>query len=245
MGKTVWTGRRRHRKHPAMPHTRRVLLASLIATPALASAERRLVPRPGAAPVPYRARLLTPPTARPVLLVSLGDAEFRLPSWYGQAGIETRLRAAGRDVLLVGFEGITGTGVRQRLGALLGFDNAGAPRVLGIETLAALDAQISTEQRETQGHLVSTEAGLRLTMRQRTITRGRASSLEWRTGFTWTGDGIPQAAPTPAGAPEPRLRIDAARAAIAGWLALAPRMDLTQAPFEEAGLYAAGLIAAP
>jgi len=241
----MWTGRRRHRKHRAMPQTRRILLASLIATPALASPERRLVPRPGAAPVPYRARMLTPSDARPVLLVTIGTAEFRLPSWYGHAGIETRLRAAGRDLLLVGFEGITGTGVRQRLGALLGFDNAGGPRVLGIETLSALDAQISTEQRETQGRFAATEAGLRLTMRQRTTIRGRATSLEWRTAFTWTGDGIPQAAPTPPVAPEPRARIDAARAAISGWLALAPRTNLTAAPLEETGLYAAGLIVAP
>lgn len=241
----MWTDPRGHRKHPAMPTTRRILLASLIATPALASAERRLVPRPGAAPVPYHVQWLTPPAARPVLLVTMDDAEFRLPGRHGQAGIETRLRAAGRELLLVGFEGITGTGVRQRLGALLGFDNAGQPRVLGIETLAALDARIGTEQRETQGRFVATETGLRLTMRQRTTIRGRADGLEWRTGFAWTGDGIPQAAPTPADAPEPRLRIDAARAAIGGWLALAPRTELTRAPFEETGLYSAGLIAAP
>ena len=224
---------------------RRILFAASLATPALAQTERRLVPQPGAAPVPYRARLITRADARPVLLVTIGTAEFRLPSWYGQAGIETRLRAAGRDLLLVGFEGITGTGVRQRLGALLGFDNAGAPRVLGIETLSALDAQISTEQRETQGRFAATEAGLRLTMRQRTTRHGRANSLEWRTAFTWTGDGIPQAAPTPPGASEPRARIDTARAAISGWLALAPRTDPTAAPLEETGLYAAGLIVAP
>ena len=47
------------------------------------------------------------------------------------------MRLAGRDLVLLGFEGNTGTGVFQELLLIAGVDNAGRLRILGIETLSS------------------------------------------------------------------------------------------------------------
>ncbi len=240
MGKTLWTGLCTQTPAPhnhAMPIARRAALGAILATPALANThERRLVPLPGRAPITVSAAL-----DGQVFTVRLGDAPFQFPSWYGQARIETRLRAAGRDLILVGFEGQRGTGVSQRLAAVLGFDDAGQARVLGIETLRSHDAGDPRAIRETTGRLEAAQDGLRLSIRN----RFRQATAEWRTPLTWSGAGVLAAPASPPGASEPQRRMDAARAALAPWLALAPRTDLRAAPFDETGLYNVGLSVPP
>ncbi|WP_198371360.1 hypothetical protein [Roseomonas rosulenta] len=171
------------------------------------------------------------------------SGEIRLPTWYGDGRILRALPIAGREVLLARFQGNRGTGVAQTLVAVIGCDDAGRLRILGIETLSFRDAQVSTASRRMEGSLDAVQARDALLLRQSTTARirGRGETREgWTTRLAWNGNGILTAPPTPPRAGEVRRRVDAARGKIAAILSAAPVTDATAIDHDETGLWAVG-----
>jgi hypothetical protein len=133
--------------------------------------------------------------------------------------------------------------VAQRLAAVIGVDDAGALRILGIETLSFHDAQVSSASRRLEGVLEPRPERDALLLRQTTTGRIRPrpeSSERWTTRLSWTGSGVLVAEPTPPGAGEIRRRVDAARGKIAAILAAAPVTDATRIDYDAAGIWAVG-----
>ncbi|RVT95926.1 hypothetical protein EOD42_12370 [Rhodovarius crocodyli] len=201
--------------------------------------------------VSCRAQIMVEPSGGMCMRIRVRDVgQIVLPSWYGNARVVGRLTARDREVLLVSFEGNHGTGVSQRLGALIGMDNTRQLRVLGIETLEAEDNQVSTANRSTLGAVTGQPGGFAVSVVVRTDIehhgrRQPSRVARWRTELPWDGQGVIPAPPPPPGAQEEHARVDRTRAAVADWLAEAPRTDLREAPFEEWGLWNVGLIEQP
>lgn len=222
------------------------------ASPTPQSTLRNLRLLPGdEAGVNCRAQMVSEPNGALCLRIRLRDVgQVVLPSRYGNARIVGRLTAQGREVLLASFEGNHGTGVSQRLGALIGMDDEHRLRVLGIETLEAQDSQINSANRSVLGAVTGTPSGFAVSVVVRTDLdhpnhRVPSRVARWRTELPWSGCGAIPAPPAPAGAQEEHERIDRARTAAAAWLAEAPRTDLREAPFEDWGLWNVGLIEQP
>lgn len=171
------------------------------------------------------------------------QAEIRLPVWYGDGRILLSLPIAGREVLLAGFQGNRGTGLAQRLFAVIGMDDAGALRILGIETQSFHDAQVTSASRRMAGAIEPRPERDALLLRQTTTGRVRPrpeSSEAWTTRLAWRGTGILAAEPTPPGAGEIRRRVDAARTKLAAILAAAPVTDATAIDYDETGIWTVG-----
>jgi hypothetical protein len=171
------------------------------------------------------------------------QGEIRLPTWYADGRVLRSLPIAGREVLLASFQGNRGTGVAQRLAAVIGVDDAGALRILGIETLSFHDAQVSAASRRLEGVLEPRPERDALLLRQTTTGRIRPrpeSTERWTTRLSWTGGGVLVAEPTPPGAGEIRHRVDAARGKISAILAAAPVTDATRIDYDAAGIWAVG-----
>jgi hypothetical protein len=150
---------------------------------------------------------------------------------------------AGREVLLAAFQGNRGTGLAQTLVAVIGCDDAGALRILGIETLLFRDNQIGTASRRMEGRIEATSARDALLLRQTTTGRIRPRperTERWSTRLAWNGTGILAAAATPRDAGEIRRRVDAARGKIAAILSAAPVTDATGIDYDETGIWAVG-----
>lgn len=171
------------------------------------------------------------------------SGDIRLPTWYGDGRILRTLPIAGREVLLASFQGNRGTGVAQKLGAVIGMDDAGALRILGIETLSFHDAQVSTASRRLEGVIEPRAERDALLLRQTTTGRIRPrpeTTERWTTRLAWDGRGVLAAEPTPPGAGEIRRRVDAARGKIAAILSAAPVTDATRIDYDETGIWAVG-----
>lgn len=233
-----------------MTDRRSILLAAagMIGLPAAArGATTAIVLRPGAAPATIRARTLRSDAGEAFVIRFDGpgapQAEIRLPTWYADGRVLRSLPIAGREVLLASFQGNRGTGVAQRLAAVIGVDDAGALRILGIETLSFHDAQVSTASRRLEGVLEPRPERDALLLRQTTTGRIRPrpeTTERWTTRLSWSGGGVLVAEPTPPGAGEIRRRVDAARARIAAVLAAAPLTDATRIDYDESGIWAVG-----
>ncbi|CAH0262655.1 hypothetical protein [Roseomonas sp. CECT 9278] len=171
------------------------------------------------------------------------QGEIRLPTWYGDGRILRSLPIAGREVLLASFQGNRGTGVAQKLAAVIGVDDAGALRILGIETLSFHDAQVSTASRRLEGVIEPRPERDALLLRMSTTGRIRPrpeTTERWTTRLSWAGAGVLNAEPTPRDAGEIRHRVDAARAKLAAILAAAPITDATRIDYDETGIWAVG-----
>lgn len=231
--------------------TRRALLAlpALLTTARPGSATespRRHDPPPLRTPRPVRLR----PGAPPVQLHSAvdglerrldisfsgtdaPDTTFRFTSWYGYGRVFGVLPLRGRDVVLVAFEGNTGTGVYQELQTVIGQDDDGVARILALETLRARETAICQEASYLTIRItpLANGSGLRLDQFARGVfgtcgppgRRPRPFRAEWGTTLRWDGKGaMTMPPPDPRAGPERRL-VEAARARTAAWLAEAPR----------------------
>jgi hypothetical protein len=235
---------------PAMTDRRSILIAAacVLAVPARArGATTAIALRPGAPPATIRARTVRSDAGESFAIDFTGPGapagEIRLPTWYGDGRILRALPIAGREVLLASFQGNRGTGVTQRLVAAIGCDDAGALRILGIETQLFRDNQVSTASRRMEGRLEATSARNALLLRQSTTGRVRPRperTERWTTRLAWDGTGILAAAPTPRDAGDIRRRVDAARGKIAAILSAAPVTNATRIDYDETGLWAVG-----
>ena len=212
---------------------RRILLATLL--PGAAAAQSALRARPGQATLPYQARMVTDAEFGPWLQVDIGTlGSVRLPSQHRRAAVLGRVNAAGREVLLARFEGHA----EQMLLTIIGFDNAGELRVLGIETRTA-KAGSGNVTRETDGRLAAAPNGFSITMSM----RGRGlPSLRWNTNLPWDGDGVIDAPETPPGSPAERVFVDDARGEVAAFLAAEPRLDFRGVAMRAWKIHRVGLI---
>lgn len=226
---------------------RRTLLLAAAGLPAAPSAARAatgsIALRRGQPRSAIAARSIRTDAGEALVIALSGAGEVRLPSWYGDGRILRALPVAGREVLLASFQGNRGTGVAQTLGAVIGVDDAGALRILGIETLSFRDAQVSTASRRMEGSLEAVQARDALLLRQSTTARlrGRGETSEgWTTRLAWSGTGILAAPPAPPRAREVRRRVDAAREKIAAILSAGPVTDATGIDYDETGIWAVG-----
>jgi hypothetical protein len=227
---------------------RRSILLAAAGTPVAArAATTGIVLRPGAPRATIRARTLRGESGEAFAIAFTGEGapegEIRLPTWYADGRVLRALPIAGREVLLASFQGNRGTGVAQKLGAVIGVDDAGALRILGIETLSFHDEQVSTASRRMEGVIEPRPERDALLLRQTTTGRVRPrpeTSERWTARLSWTGTGVLAAEPTPPGAGEIRRRVDAARARIAAILSAAPVTDATAIDYDETGIWAVG-----
>jgi hypothetical protein len=229
---------------------RSILLAAAgaLAVPAAArAATTGIALRPGAPRATIRARTARSDAGEAFVIAFTGEGapegEIRLPTWYGDGRILRALPIAGREVLLVSFQGNRGTGVAQKLAAVIGVDDAGALRILGIETLSFHDAQVSTASRRMEGAVEARPERDALLLRMSTTGRVRPrpeTTERWTTRLAWSGQGVLAAEPTPRDAGEIRRRVDSARARIAAILAAAPVTDATRIDYDETGIWAVG-----
>ena len=212
---------------------RRTLLASLL--PVAASAQSALRVRPGQPTLPYQSRMITDAEFGPWLQIDIGTlGTVMLPSRQRRAAVLGRLQAAGREVLMARFEGRG----EQMLLAIIGFDNAGAMRVLGLETRSAKVVS-GAVTRETDGRLAAAPNGFAITMGM----RGRGTpSLRWNTNLPWDGEGVIPAPDTPGGSPAERVFVDDARREAAAWLAAEPRRDFRQVPWLDWKILRVGMV---
>ncbi len=225
---------------------RRLLLAALVAPAIMGPAHAAttgLALRPGAPRTAIAARTL-PADRGETFAIAFGEhGEVRLPTWYGDGRVLRALPLAGREVLLAAFQGNRGTGVAQRLVAVIGWDDAAGLRILGIETLSFRDAQVTAPTRRMSGSIAPTERRDALILRHETVlrpARGPERREAWTTRLAWSGTGLLAAPATPARAGEVQRRVDAARARIGAPLAAAPLRDATALDYDEAGLWAVG-----
>ncbi len=225
-----------------------IAAAGALALPVAAGATTTgIALRPGAARVTIRARTVRSDAGEAFVIAFTGEGapvgEIRLPTWYGDGRVLRALPIAGREVLLASFQGNRGTGVAQKLAAVIGMDDAGALRILGIETLSFHDAQVSTASRRLEGAVEPRPERDALLLRQTTTGRVRPrpeTTERWTTRLSWAGSGLLVAEPTPRDAGEIRRRVDAARAKVAAILAAAPVTDATRIDYDETGIWAVG-----
>lgn len=222
--------------------------AALLAAPAAAhAATASIALRPGRPRAAIAARTVGAERGEAFVIAFSGrgapEGEIRLPTWYGDGRVMRRLPIAGREVLLASFQGNRGTGIAQRLAAVIGCDDDGRLRILGIETLLFRDAQTQAAQRRLEGGLEAVATRDALLLRHATTGRvlpARARTERWTTRLAWSGSGILTAAPTPPGAGEIRRRVDAARHRLAAILAAAAVTDATTLDHDATGLWAVG-----
>jgi len=219
---------------------RRTLLAAAAALPFSPARAATLRPRPGQPPVTWQSRMVTDLTDGPVFQLDFeGLGSVRLPTRYSRALVLGMAMAARREVLLVRFEGNGGTGVSQMLVGVVGCDNEGRLRILGIETVSVRDHQSNSRNRETEGRLAGNARGfeLRVSMRGQGVPDRR-----WNTLLPWNGDGVIIAPATPPGSPPERVVMDEARREVAAYLAAEPRTSLVGVPMGDWKLFRVGLL---
>ena len=168
-----------------------------------------------------------------------------LPSWHGHARVFAVLPLRGREVVLASFEGNTGTGVYQEIAAIIGREDDGALRILGLETLRYRTAGPCDAQSLFTGRFTAQPDGTGL--RYDVFARGlpgacppRRAGAGWREEFgttlRWSGAGV-LALPVRRGeAGRTRIRVEAARARAHAWLRAAPRVVVTQQDLQRLGL---------
>lgn len=236
--------------------TRRTLMlaaAGLLGChPAARAATTTIALRPGQPRAAIQVRTEALPAGEAFVIALAGPAApegaIRLPTWYGDGRILRALPIAGREVLVAAFQGNRGTGVAQTLMAVIGCDDAGALRILGIETLSFRDAQVGSATRRLDGGLEAAPERDRLVLRHASAARRgnrRETPERWTTALAWTGRGILAAPATPPRAGEVRRRIDAARARMARLLGPAPVTDATGLDYDGTGIWAVGYAGAP
>lgn len=235
---------------------RRGLLAAMLASaaaPVGAAVPRRLQLISGLPPMPVVARVLTTADHRKTFefhATGRGAPAGRItvPSWYGGAHLEGVVRIAGRDLVLIAFEGNTGTGVFQELLLIAGVDNAGRLRILGIETLSSRENGDCALAETLAGRVQASPGGQAL--RVRYIGAGTRTNAcparpggrrpwheNWQVVLPWTGEGVLPPATASGRIGSVARRLDNTRARTARWLAEAPRDVLSAEDMDRLSLY--------
>ncbi|MBR0655654.1 hypothetical protein [Plastoroseomonas arctica] len=202
---------------------------------------------PNAAPVVLSVR---PMSIERVLVLSFAGEDgppetITLPSWYGFARVFAVLPLRGREVVLASFEGVTGTGVYQEIAAIIGREDGGALRILGLETLRYRNAGTCDGQSLFTGRFTAQPDGVGL--RYDVFARGlpsacppRRASAGWREEFgttlRWSGSGVLMLPVRRGEAGRTRIRVETARARAHAWLRGAPRVMVTLDDVRRLGL---------
>jgi len=248
--------------------TRRALLlwAPALASPGAATAPRAETddetdrPIPAALPMP-RAVRLSPTGAPSTLSVQSEGSEHRLilnvsasggaaetitlPSWYGFARVFAVLPMRGREVVLAAFEGNTGTGTYQEITAIIGREDSGALRILGLETLRYRKTGACDGYGQFTGRFTAQPdgTGLRYDVFARGLPSGcppRRAGAGWREEFgatlRWSGTGVLALPVRRAAAGRTRMRVEAARPRAHAWLRASPRLAVTSEDVQRLGL---------
>ena len=208
-------------------------------------------PRPvrlalGAPPATLRVQ---PASAEPRMLVAFeseGITEtVSLPSSYGHARVFAVLPLRGREVVLAVFEGNTGTGVYQEIAAIIGREDGGVLRILGLETLRYRRTGSCDGYSLFTGRFTAQPDGTGL--RYDVFARGlpgacppRRAAAGWREEFgttlRWSGTGALMLPVRRGEAERTRIRVETARARAHAWLRAEPRLAVTQQDVQRLGL---------
>lgn len=209
--------------------------------------ERR-APAAIATPCPVR---LTP-NAEPVTLTARIDGtnliiafdgegapaeRITLPSRYGHARIFALLPVRGRELVLAAFEANTGSGEYQEMAAVIGREDSGLLRIIGLETIRYRRTGACDAMNLLTGRFTAQPDGTGL--RYDVFARGlgsscppqRGASPSWREEFgttlRWTGTGVLTLPVRRATAGRTRIRVETARARAITWLRSAARRTVT------------------
>ncbi|MBR0668297.1 hypothetical protein GXW71_28350 [Roseomonas hellenica] len=210
-------------------------------------AERR-APAAIATPCPVR---LTP-NAEPVTLSTRIDGasfviafdgegapaeRITLPSRYGHARIIGLLPVRGRELVLAAFEANTGSGEYQEMAAVIGREDSGLLRIIGLETIRYRRTGACDAMNLLTGRFTAQPDGTGL--RYDVFARGlgsscpsqRGASPSWREEFgttlRWTGTGVLTLPVRRSTAGRTRIRVEAARARAITWLRAGARRTVT------------------
>lgn len=214
--------------------TRRAALLALLPMPALAQPRggggRRLEARlrAGAPPVALELAAVGAGRDRVQRLRATGavTGEVILPTQTGATGTPVVLPLAGRDVVMINMAGTTGIGIAQQLGALIGADDAGRLRVIGLENLDARDnSNCESEGRLTGRFAAGKEGTLDFACAFQRIRgscgqrwQGTPRREAWTDVLAWDGAGAIGSDPPPDDAPRIRHAMANARQKVAAML---------------------------
>ncbi|MDB5315696.1 MAG: hypothetical protein JWO24_1540 [Rhodospirillales bacterium] len=168
-----------------------------------------------------------------------------LPSWYGFARVFAVMPMRGREVVLASFEGNTGTGDYQEIAAIIGREDGGALRILGLETLRYRNSGTCDGQSLFTGRFTAQPDGVGL--RYDVFARGlpsacppRRAGAGWREEFgttlRWSGTGVLTLPVRRGQAGRTRIRVEAARTRAYAWLRAAQRVMVTAQDVARLGL---------
>ncbi|MGG5820592.1 hypothetical protein [Falsiroseomonas sp. HW251] len=216
---------------------RRAALLLMLPTPALAQQRsggqgggRRLEARlrPGGPPVAIELAAASAGRERVQRLRASGavTGEVILPTQTGAAGSPVVLPLAGREVVMVNMAGTTGIGLTQQLGAVIGADEAGRLRIIGLENLDARDnSNCESEGRLTGRFVPGAEGALNLDCAFQRIRgscgqrwQGTPRRESWTDMLEWDGRGALRGEPPPDDAPRIRHAMANARQRVAAML---------------------------
>lgn len=196
------------------------------AAPAARRAEARL--RAGAPPIGFELTGASIGRDRVQRLRASGavGGEIILPSRSGGTGSARVLPMHDREVILVNLAGLVGTGVAQQLGALVGADDQGRLRIIGLENLDARENSSCQSEGRLTGRLEPGEDGTLLLACAFQRVRGPCGQnwtgamprLAWTDTLTWDGRGAVQGEPAPDDASRLRHAVANARAKVAAML---------------------------
>ncbi|WP_421989951.1 hypothetical protein [Roseococcus sp.] len=170
--------------------------------------------------------------------------EVVIPTRYGGTPPLKILPLGGREVLLAEIDGNGGTGISQRLVALIGIDDARRLRVIGIENLELLDATTCESEASLRATISPAASGvLRLDVTFNRMRgecgfrwRGRPYRERWTEVLSWDGRATVSAAAPSRDFGPVRRAISTSRGRILALLA-SPVTDLRRLRLDRTGLY--------
>ncbi|HEY4251599.1 MAG TPA: hypothetical protein VGM87_10375 [Roseomonas sp.] len=169
-----------------------------------------------------------------------------LPSRLGYARVIGLQPVRGRDLVLAAFEGNTGTGEYQEIAAVIGREDSGLLRIIGLETIRYRRTGTCDAVNLLTGRLGAQPDGTGL--RYDVFARGFGSSCPprhggvatWREEFgttlRWTGTGVLTLPVRRATAGRTRIRVETARARAITWLRSGARRTVTLGDIRQLGL---------
>jgi hypothetical protein len=201
---------------------------------------------PNAAPITLSARI-----DGPALVIAFegegAPAErITLPTRYGHARLIGLLPVRGRELALAAFEANTAAGEYQEIAAVIGREDSGLLRIIGLETIRYRRTGACDAVNLLTGRFTAQPDGTGL--RYDVFARGlgstcpapRAGALSWREEFgttlRWTGSGVLTLPIRRATAGRTRIRVEAARARAIAWLRSGARRTVTPGDVRQLGL---------
>jgi hypothetical protein len=184
--------------------------------------------RPGGPPVAIEVAPATFARERVQRIAATGalTGEVILPSLTGTVGTPVVLPLANREVVVVTMSGLAGIGLAQQLGAVIGADDEGRLRIIGLENLDARDNSTCETEGRLTGRFAPAEGGalgfacafqrVRGSCGQR--WRGPPVSLAWTDMLVWDGQGALRGDPPPEDASRLRHAVANARQKVTAML---------------------------